>query len=70
MSLRVNWSFNSTAKSLSRLGLATFSSFLSGKVHMARNLGSTPGVELAMYIVEKGKPLLVRAAGSQNPPDK
>ncbi|WP_421800883.1 cupin domain-containing protein [Granulicella sibirica] len=32
-----------------------------GKVHMARNPGSTPGVELATYIVEKGKPLLVRA---------
>jgi quercetin dioxygenase-like cupin family protein len=32
-----------------------------GKVHMARNPGTTPGVELATYIVEKGKPLLVRA---------
>ena len=37
-----------------------------GKVHMARNLGSTKGVELATYIVEKGKPLLVRANGTQN----
>ncbi len=41
-----------------------------GKVHMARNLGSTPGVELATYIVEKGKPLLVRVAGSPNPLQK
>jgi quercetin dioxygenase-like cupin family protein len=37
-----------------------------GKVHMARNPGSTRGVELATYIVEKGKPLLVRAEGTQN----
>ena len=29
---------------------------------MGRNPGTTPGVELATYIVEKGKPLLVRAA--------
>jgi len=27
---------------------------------MARNLGAIPGVELATYVVEKGKPLLVR----------
>jgi quercetin dioxygenase-like cupin family protein len=32
-----------------------------GVVHTARNLGTIPGVELATYIVEKGKPLLVRA---------
>lgn len=32
-----------------------------GAVHTARNLGTTRGVELATYIVEKGKPLLVRA---------
>ena len=32
-----------------------------GRVHMARNAGDTRGVELATYIVEKGKPLLVRA---------
>lgn len=32
-----------------------------GTVHMARNRGTVPGVELATYIVEKGKPLLVRA---------
>ena len=32
-----------------------------GKVHTARNSGTVRGVELATYIVEKGKPLLVRA---------
>lgn len=32
-----------------------------GAVHTARNIGTVPGVELATYIVEKGKPLLVRA---------
>jgi quercetin dioxygenase-like cupin family protein len=32
-----------------------------GKVHMARNTGTVEGVELATYIVEKGKPLLLRA---------
>jgi quercetin dioxygenase-like cupin family protein/ketosteroid isomerase-like protein len=32
-----------------------------GKVHTARNPGTLPAVELATYIVEKGKPLLVRA---------
>jgi len=37
-----------------------------GKVHMARNPGSTRGVEFATYIVEKGKPLLVRANAAQN----
>jgi quercetin dioxygenase-like cupin family protein len=31
------------------------------KVNMARNSGATPGVGLATYTVEKGKPLLVRA---------
>ena len=31
-----------------------------GAIHMARNSGTVPGVELATYIVEKGKPLLVR----------
>src|SRR5688500_983972 len=28
-------------------------------VHSARNVGSAPGAELATYIVEKGKPLVV-----------
>jgi quercetin dioxygenase-like cupin family protein len=28
-------------------------------VHAARNVGSVPGVELATYVVEKGKPLVV-----------
>jgi quercetin dioxygenase-like cupin family protein len=28
-------------------------------VHAARNVGNVPGAELATYIVEKGKPLLV-----------
>ena len=28
-------------------------------IHAARNVGSVPGAELATYIVEKGKPLLV-----------
>ncbi|AXC15441.1 hypothetical protein ACPOL_6197 [Acidisarcina polymorpha] len=32
-----------------------------GKLHMARNPGTARGVELATYIVEKGKPLLIRA---------
>lgn len=32
-----------------------------GVAHMARNRGSTNGAELATYIVEKGKPLLVAA---------
>jgi quercetin dioxygenase-like cupin family protein len=30
-----------------------------GAVHSARNVGKTVGTELATYIVEKGKPLLV-----------
>ncbi|RXH57063.1 hypothetical protein GRAN_0373 [Granulicella sibirica] len=37
-----------------------------GKVHMARNPGATRGVELATYVVEKGKPLLVRASGQDH----
>ena len=28
-------------------------------IHAARNLGSGPGAELATYVVEKGKPLVV-----------
>jgi quercetin dioxygenase-like cupin family protein len=28
-----------------------------GTVHAARNIGSTPGAELATYVLEKGKPL-------------
>ncbi|UZK66696.1 cupin domain-containing protein [Sphingomonas sp. M1-B02] len=32
-----------------------------GVAHTARNTGSTNGAELATYIVEKGKPLLVLA---------
>ncbi len=31
----------------------------SGVIHSARNVGKVPGAELATYIVEKGKPLLV-----------
>ncbi len=32
-----------------------------GKIHAAKNVGSTNGAELATYVVEKGKPLLVLA---------
>jgi quercetin dioxygenase-like cupin family protein len=32
-----------------------------GKIHTAKNVGSTNGAELATYVVEKGKPLLVLA---------
>jgi quercetin dioxygenase-like cupin family protein len=32
-----------------------------GVVHAARNVGSTPASELATYIVEKGKPLVIPA---------
>jgi quercetin dioxygenase-like cupin family protein len=35
-----------------------------GTVHRARNVGSRKGAELATYIVEKGKPLLVDAGGA------
>jgi quercetin dioxygenase-like cupin family protein len=38
-----------------------------GKLHMARNPGTTRGVELATYFVEKGKPLLMRAEGALKP---
>ena len=30
-----------------------------GTIHAAKNVGSVPGAELATYIVEKGKPLVV-----------
>ena len=29
-----------------------------GKVHQAKNVGSSNGAELATYVVEKGKPLI------------
>ena len=32
-----------------------------GTIHAAKNVGSGNGAELATYIVEKGKPLVVRA---------
>jgi len=32
-------------------------------IHAARNVGSTPGAELATYVVEKGKPLFVSVNG-------
>jgi quercetin dioxygenase-like cupin family protein len=32
-----------------------------GAIHSAKNVGTGPGAELATYIVEKGKPLLVPA---------
>jgi quercetin dioxygenase-like cupin family protein len=32
-----------------------------GAVHSAKNIGSGNGAELATYVVEKGKPLLVLA---------
>ena len=32
-----------------------------GTVHLARNVGSTNGAELATYVVEKGKPLITPA---------
>ena len=34
-----------------------------GALHLARNVGSRPGAELATYIVEKGKPLLTEVGG-------
>jgi hypothetical protein len=37
-----------------------------GKLHMAHNRGPAHNVELAKYLVEKGKPLLVRANGPKN----
>jgi quercetin dioxygenase-like cupin family protein len=33
-----------------------------GAIHTAKNVGSGPGAELATYIVEKGKPLVVMAS--------
>ena len=38
-----------------------------GTVHRARNPGATRGVELATYIVEKGRPLLIRAENAPKP---
>ena len=38
-----------------------------GVAHMARNPGTANGAELATYIVEKGKPLLVPADGIATP---
>lgn len=32
-----------------------------GAIHSAKNVGSGPGAELATYVVEKGKPLIVLA---------
>ena len=32
-----------------------------GTIHAARNIGTTPAAELATYVVEKGKPLVVLA---------
>jgi quercetin dioxygenase-like cupin family protein len=32
-----------------------------GTIHAARNVGTTTGAELATYVVEKGKPLVVMA---------
>ena len=32
-----------------------------GTIHAAKNVGSSNGAELATYIVEKGKPLVVMA---------
>jgi quercetin dioxygenase-like cupin family protein len=32
-----------------------------GTIHAAKNVGSVNGAELATYVVEKGKPLLVVA---------
>ena len=32
-----------------------------GTIHTAKNVGSGPGAELATYVVEKGKPLVVAA---------
>ena len=37
-----------------------------GKIHSAKNVGSRKGAELATYVVEKGKPLLIEA-GDRSP---
>jgi quercetin dioxygenase-like cupin family protein len=37
-----------------------------GTPHLARNVGTRPGAELATYIVEKGKPLLTEV-GTRTP---
>jgi quercetin dioxygenase-like cupin family protein len=36
-----------------------------GAIHSAKNVGSANAAELATYIVEKGKPLVVLQAGTQ-----
>jgi len=38
-----------------------------GKIHSAKNVGNRKGAELATYVVEKGKPLLVDAS---DPPSR
>ena len=35
-----------------------------GAIHAVKNVGSGNGAELATYIVEKGKPLVVQAEGN------
>ncbi len=37
-----------------------------GQIHSAKNVGSRKGAELATYVVEKGKPLLIEA-GNPSP---
>ena len=54
---RSRWSTASKANRRSRSSRATFIS--AGVVHSVKNAGRGNGSELATYIVEKGKPLLV-----------
>ena len=61
MSSKACWSIRSTGKPPVTLKAGEVLFIPAGTIHSAKNVGSGNGAELATYIVEKGKPLVVLA---------
>ena len=59
------WEYQVEGRGTLRLGAGDVLFIPAGVKHAAKNVGSGKGSELATYIVEKGKPLVVLADGPE-----
>jgi quercetin dioxygenase-like cupin family protein len=59
--LEGEWEYEVEGKPAMRLGAGDVLFIPAGTIHGAKNVGASKGAELATYVVEKGKPLVVLA---------